>query len=192
MNSSKDIKMLYPLWDKGLSPYTNKVRFFGLEPKDMNFIHASYVEYMGGAEEVIKKTEEQLKQIFHAQDGGYDFNFKVTNYIIKSIEQEGYLIPTIGDFNYLVDPKGEVTIHAFSDAPTVSFNYLYDEMDVEADFVWEVGHEILDICNDTIFIKVLKNSGMIIRGTMEDDKFEFGPLYSDKLEESLKNIKRLL
>jgi len=91
-----------------------------------------------------------------------------------------------------VDRKGEVTLYAFSDAPTVSFNYLYDEMDVEADFVWEVGHEILDICNDTIFIKVLKNSGMIIRGTMEDDKFEFGPLYGDKLEESLKKIKRLL
>ena len=192
MNSSKDIKMLFPLWEKGLTPYTNKIKLYGLSQKDLNFVQTSFIEYMGGTEEFIKKTEEQLKQIFHGLDGGYDFYFRVNDYTIKSIPEDGYLIPTIGDFKYTVDPKGEVTIHAFSNTPTVSFDYLYNEMDIEADFVWEVGQEILDICNDTVFKDVLRKTGIMFRGTMEDDEFTFGPLYGDKLEESLKNIKRLL
>jgi hypothetical protein len=188
----KDTKTLFPLWTKRPIIDFSKLKHLGLKSNDAEFVMSSLTEYLGGPEVVMPMVEEMLLKTFIGKDGGYDFKFKIVEYDLVTIKSKGYDLLYLYDIYAEVDRKGEVTIHAFEGHPTVSFDYLYNEMDVEEDFIWDVGREITEIIVDTLVKQITTKTGTLISDS--DIEFTFaGPLeFSGPIQENIKKIKRLL
>ena len=188
----KDTKTLFPLWTKRPIIDFSKLKHLGLRSNDAEFVMSSLTEYLGGPEVVIPMVEEMLSKTFIGKDEGYDFKFKIVEYDLVTIKSKGYDLLHLYDIYAEVDRKGKVTIHAFEGPPTVSFDYLYNEMDVEEDFIWDVGHEITNIITDTLVKQIATKTGTLISDL--DTEFTFaGPLeFSGPIQENIKKIKRLL
>jgi len=188
----KDTKTLFPLWAKRPIIDFSKLKHLGLKSNDVEFVMSSLTEYLGGPEVVMPMVEEMLSKTFIGKDGGYDFKFKIVEYDLVTIKSRGYNLLYLYDIYAEVDRKGEVTLYAFSDAPTVSFDYLYNEMDVEEDFIWDVGHEIRDIIADTLVKQITTKTGTQITDSNIEFTFADPSEFSEPIQENINKIKRLL
>ncbi len=188
----KDTKTLFPLWRKRPIIDFSKLKHLGLKGEEHEFVMSSLTEYLGGPEVVIPMVEEILSKTFIGKDGGYDFKFKIVEYDLVTIKSRGYNLLYLYDIHAEVDRKGEVTLYAFQGPPTVSFDYLYNEMDVEEDFIWDVGHEITDIITDTLVNEITKKTGTQISDTDTEFTFADPSEFSEPIQENINKIKRLL
>ena len=188
----KDTKSLFPLWRKRPIIDFTKLKHLGLKSNDAEFVMSSLTEYLGGPEVVIPMVEEMLTKTFIGKDGGYDFKFKIVEYDLVTIKSKGYDLLYLYDTHAEVDRQGQVTLYAFEAQPTVSFDYLYNEMDVEEDFIWDVGHEITDIITDTLVNEIARKTGTQISDTDTEFTFADPSEFSAPIQENIKKIKRLL
>jgi hypothetical protein len=188
----KDTKSLFPLWRKRPVIDFTKLKNLGLKSNDAEFVMSSLTEYLGGPEVVIPMVEEILSKTFIGKDGGYDFKFKIVEYNLSTIKSKGFPILYLSDIYAEVDRKGKVTIHAFEGPPTVSFDYLYNEMDVEEDFIWDVGHEITNIITDTLVKQIATKTGTLISDLNTEFTFANPSEFSAPIQENIQKIKRLL
>jgi hypothetical protein len=188
----KDTKSLFPLWRKRPVIDFTKLKNLGLKSNDAEFVMSSLTEYLGGPEVVIPMVEEILSKTFIGKDGGYDFKFKIVEYNLSTIKSKGFPILYLSDIYAEVDRKGKVTIHAFEGPPTVSFDYLYNEMDVEEDFIWDVGHEITNIITDTLVKQIATKTGTLISDLDTEFTFANPSEFSAPIQENINKIKRLL
>ena len=141
---------------------------------------------------VIPMVKEILSKTFIGKDGGYDFKFKIVDYNLSAIKSKGYQILYLTDIHAEVDRQGQVTLYAFDAQPTVSFDHLYNEMDVEGDFIWDVGYEITGIIADTLFHQIMKKTGTQISESSIEFTFNDPSEFSGPIQENIKKIKRLL
>ena len=189
---AKDVKLLFPLWKKHPVVELDRLKYLGLTKRDVDFALASLTEYLGGPYVVMNMVKEMLSKTFIGKDGGYDFKFKITDYKIYTDYSSGYKQLYLDNITAEVDRKGQVTLHAFEAQPTVSFDYLYNEMDVETDFIWDVGHEITDIIADTLVNEITKKTGTKITTSGIDFTFNDPSEFSAPIQENINKIKRLL
>jgi hypothetical protein len=188
----KDTKILFPLWKKRPIIDFTKLKHLGLKSNDAEFVMSSLTEYLGGPDVVMPMVEEMLSKTFIGKDGGYDFKFKIVEYDLVSIKSKGYDLLYLYDIYAEVDRKGKVTIYAFEGPPTVSFDYLYNEMDVEENFIWDVGHEITDIIVDTLVKQIATKTGTLISNSDIEFTFADPSEFSAPIQENINKIKRLL
>jgi len=188
----RDTKSLFPLWKKRPIIDFNKFKNLGLSGNDTHFVMSSLTEYLGGPEVVIPMVKEILSKTFIGKDGGYDFKFKIVDYNLSAIKSKGYQILYLTDIHAEVDRQGQVTLYAFDAQPTVSFDHLYNEMDVEGDFIWDVGFEITGIIADTLFHQIMKKTGTQIAESSIEFTFADPSEFSSPIQENIKKIKRLL
>jgi hypothetical protein len=188
----KDTKSLFPLWRKRPIIDFSKLKHLGLRSNDAEFVMSSLTEYLGGPEVVIPMVKEMLSKTFIGKDGGYDFKFKIVDYNLSTIKSKGYQILYLTDIHAEVDRQGQVTLYAFEAQPTVSFDHLYNEMDVEGDFIWDVGYEITSIIADTLFHQIMKKTGTQIAESSIEFTFADPSEFSEPIQENIDKIKRLL
>jgi hypothetical protein len=65
-------------------------------------------------------------------------------------------------------------------------------MDVEDDFIWDVGHEITDIITDTLVNEIARKTGTQISDLDTEFTFADPSEFSAPIQENIKKIKRLL
>ena len=188
----KDTKSLFPLWRKRPIIDFTKLKNLGLKSNDAEFVMSSLTEYLGGPEVVMPMVEEMLSKTFIGKDGGYDFKFKIVDYKILTDYSSGYKMLILDDIYAEVDRKGKVTIYALQGPPTLSFDYLYNEMDIEADFISDVDYEIKNIITDTLVDEIAKKTGTQISDSTIEFTFANPSEFSAPIQENINKIKRLL
>ena len=188
----RDTKSLFPLWKKRPIIDFTKLKNLGLKSNDAEFVMSSLSEYLGGPEVVIPMVKEMLSKTFIGKDGGYDFKFKITDYKILTDYSSGYKMLILDDIYAEVDRKGKVTIYALQGPPTLSFDYLYNEMDIEADFISDVDYEIKNIITDTLVDEIAKKTGTQISDSTIEFTFADPSEFSAHIQENINKIKRLL
>jgi hypothetical protein len=65
-------------------------------------------------------------------------------------------------------------------------------MDVEEDFIWDVGHEITNIITDTLVKQIATKTGTLISDLDTEFTFANPSEFSAPIQENINKIKRLL